>query len=70
MNDPNAAAINTPKINTQLDHLKRLRAAPDKTLPMGWEPGQVPPPAANAMVAAGLARIEPAAETAYRVVAV
>lgn len=76
MNDPNAAAINTPKILSQVEHLKRLRAAPGKTLPMGWADGEVPPTAANAMSKAGLARIEVVeknlltGKTTYRVVAI
>jgi hypothetical protein len=53
--DLNHANINTPKILNQLDYLKRLRAVGPLT--MGWNDGDVPPPVANALVKAGLARI-------------
>ncbi len=58
MNEHNANTVNAAKIERQVNHLYRLRAAPDKTLPMGWADGMVPPPAANAMVKAGLAKID------------
>ncbi len=48
---------NTPKIDNQLAQLKRLRAAPDKTLPIGYEEGQIPPTTANALQRAGIAVI-------------
>lgn len=61
----NTDSINAPKIARQVDELKRLRAAPAKTLPMGWADGDVSPVTANALSKAGLARIDttPAGKT-------
>jgi hypothetical protein len=56
MTDLNAGNINTPKIMNQLDYLKRLRTV--GPMSMGWEDGDIPPPVANALVKAGLVRID------------
>lgn len=68
MIDCNDDKLNTGKIHAQVNHLKRLRAAPDATLPVGWDvaAGQVPPPAANAMEKAGLAIITVRRSDGYR----
>lgn len=43
---------NTGKINTQVDQLKRLRAAGSAVV--GWGDGEMPPTTANALLKAGL----------------
>lgn len=48
-------ASNTPKINAQLTALRTLRAV--GSMPVGWNPEQMIPPTANALVRAGLAEI-------------
>ncbi len=57
MNDINADKINTEKIHRQVAALRELRLAPKATLPVGWEPGMVPPTTANALEKAQLAVI-------------
>lgn len=70
MLDCNDDKINTGKIHAQVSHLKRLRAAPNATLPVGWDDdkGHVPPPAANALEKAGLAFITVRLSDGYRTV--
>lgn len=62
-------APNDAKIAKQLEELKRLRSAPDKSLPIGFGPGQIAPTTANALQKAGLARLD-ASDGTRRVVAV
>lgn len=53
MSDPNADRVNTPKIEAQLETLRRLRAAGE--LRVGWGVDECPPTHATAFVKTGLA---------------
>jgi hypothetical protein len=51
-------APNAGKIAKWKSEMARLRAAPDATLPIGWDEGQITPPVADAFQRAGLGVIE------------
>ncbi len=61
-------ALNSPKIERQVSELKRLRLAPNKTLPVGWAEPHVAPTVANALEKAGLAFVTVRLEDGYRTV--
>lgn len=66
MNRPDA--VNSAKINRQVYDIRRLRLAPNKTLPVGWADCHISPVSASELEKAGLAFITVRLEDGYRTV--
>lgn len=61
-------AVNSAKTNRQVSDIRRLRLAPNKTLPVGWAECHISPVSANALEKSGLAVITVRLEDGYRTV--